>query len=72
MAAVKPVEKTIKGKMNLQAADAIMAQFAMDRNDMVRSNVKVVFGRSVLPDDYEPEKYDIEGSFEFKVIIKKK
>ena len=39
---------------------------------LLRSNRILTFHRSILPPDFEPEKYDVEGEITVKITAKRK
>ena len=62
----------IKGQLTFKGSDQIMLRAEMEQHPELRSSRTVVFSKSVIPADYEPDKYDLTGEYVFKVVCKPK
>lgn len=58
----------------MKKVDAYRVWCEMDRDDngTIQGDRSLDLARDVLPADYEPEKYEISGSYSIKLVIKKK
>jgi len=65
------IEK-MKGKLRFDSVDPYVCRFTMEKNPKIRSNPRMDFVRDVLPPDYEPEKYTVEGSYVIEITVKEK
>ena len=68
----KPIEKEFKGNLTFHHVDPHMARFHLDGVPEILSKRVIEFIPGVLPNDFELERYDVSGSFEFKIMISKK
>jgi thymidine phosphorylase len=60
----------IKGDMAFQRTGQVVTFKAAD--ERIVSNPVVQFPVSVLPADYAPEKYEVTGTFEYRINVKAK
>lgn len=60
--------------MTLNKLDGLHVTLDMteDKTDLIRSRHQMDFKREIFPEDYEPEKYDVQASFEIKIEVKEK
>lgn len=66
-------KKTIKGALNFNHVDPHMARFHMEQDDnKIISKRELCVVPGLLPSDYEPGLYDITGTYEFVIEVKKK
>jgi hypothetical protein len=74
----KAIKQTFKGTLNFNHIDPHFARFAIDFED-VKKGQSGVYGRKeftitpdMFPEDFELSLYDVTGTVEFVVEIKKK
>ena len=67
----KEIVREIKGQLAFQRIGQGMATFKLVSPDLF-SNPLVQVPSTILPDDYEPSKYHVEGEFIYTITITKK
>lgn len=66
------IKKKIDGELTLRGCDALMVRMAMEKKPEVMSKAMLDLNRSVLPADFEPEKYSVSGKYIFEIEIREK
>ena len=64
-----PNEHVIKGGVQFKKVSPLAAYFELDRADEFLGNRTFTVDRSLLPKDFEPEKYEVTGEYSIKLII---
>jgi hypothetical protein len=67
----KDITREIKGQLAFQRIGQGMATFKTVSPDLL-SNPLVQVPIDVLPADYEPGKYSVDGTFIYKIVVRKK
>ena len=71
--AEKAKEKVIKGELLLKLKDPHMVRLELSQDkDLIISKRELCLLPEVLPVDYEPELYEVTGSYKFTINVKKK
>jgi len=62
-------ERVIKGPVLFKKVDPLAGYFELGRHEAFLGNRNFTVDRSVLPDDYEPEKYEVSGEYSIKLVV---
>ena len=65
----KDIVKKFGGELIFTDVDPIHARFEMAENDNLLGARRLQMPVDILPEDYEPEKYDVKGKFGFEIIV---
>ncbi len=68
----KPKEVEIKGEVLFKKVDRLASYFELEQDEKYLANRTFTLDRSVVPDDYEPEKYEVTGEYSIKIKVTEK
>lgn len=64
-------ETIIKGSVLFQNVDPNAARFEMeDKKGTLRSNRRFQVDPSFLPDDFDPNAFEVSGEYSIKIVVK--
>ena len=66
------IKKEFKGDIEFRNCDSYMVRTEMDSHPGIMSNRRIDFARSVLPNDFESEKYTVTGRYVLTLEITEK
>ena len=69
MADKKKPDHVIQGEVVFKKVDPLACYFEMEPSKTLLSNRRFTLDRSVLPTDFDPEKYEVSGTFSIELTI---
>jgi len=72
MADKKKPDHVIKGDVMFKKVSPLACYFELERDPKFLGNRNFTLDRTVLPNDFDPEKYEVTGSFSIELTITKK
>jgi len=66
-------KKQIKGGLGFRSLDKHVARFEMDvKGKPVDGQKRIDFDASILPDDFDLDKYEVSATYSFSITVKEK